>query len=177
MFHFENKCEMSLQREGWNRSTKRIKEQTHTHKKTLWFCHPCSSPMSILCTAPHFFSSNLNWFPLLKNGVLNSNIAESAEGQLISHLLGYSGQNKEKEGRKRRMGRHQGSWKEKRTEVKGGRGRREGGMRGGLFSICAIYSHNPSNIPFCSSVGKGIDSWPRSAALCMCPRTMKLVGD
>ena len=114
-------------------------ESRNRHKEsTQWFCHPCSSPLRptrILSAVSHFLSPNLSWFPLLKTRVLNSNIAESAEGQFrLSHSLGYSSQKREKEGReRRRMGRHQGGWKEGGTEAKGGKKgeRKEGRMEKG----------------------------------------------
>lgn len=73
----------------------------------------------------------MSWFPLLKTRVLNSNIAESAEGQLVlSHSLGYSGQKKEKEGREREGRKKEKEGREGRKRIERKQGGRKRGMEG-----------------------------------------------
>lgn len=51
--------------------------------------------------------------------------------------------------------------KEEKERMKRGKNKRkkgrEDGREGRLFSICVIYSQNLSNLPLCSTEGKGVD--------------------
>lgn len=72
-----------------------------------------------------------------------------------------------------------------RRQERRNRGERKGGKEEGrkdrkegkLCSICAIYSHNHSNLLLCCTEGKGVDYWPefKKCVQVLGTRTMDLV--